>query len=145
VGPDPDGILNNIDGKNIYKLGPIYGEKRLNLLSAADVFCLPGAVGLSIVDAFQCGLPFVTEEGDESPEIMYLKDGINGFVVSRGNKKEMAEKLLLLLDNDRLRRQFSDAAKSEIAEKGHIDNLCAGFRDALRYVTIECTRKGTLR
>ena len=27
VGPDPDGILNEIKGDNIYKLGPIYGEK----------------------------------------------------------------------------------------------------------------------
>ena len=135
VGPDPEGILNNIHGDTIYKLGPLYGDKMYDLLSAADIYCLPGAVGLSIIDAFHCGLPFVTEEGDESAEIMYLKDGVNGFIVPRGNIREMAEKLILLLDNDALRRQFSEAAKKEIAENGHIDKLCAGFRDALRYVT----------
>ena len=135
VGPDPDGILNKIEGDNIYKLGPIYGVKKFDLLSAADVYCFPGAVGLSIIDAFHCGLPFVTEYGDESAEIMYLKDGVNGFIVPRGNLQEMAEKLMLLLDNDELRWQFSDAAKREIAENGHIDKLCAGFRDALCYVT----------
>ena len=47
----------------------------------------------------------------------------------------MAQKLLLLLDNDALRRQFSDAAKKEIAENGSIEKLCAGFRDALCYAT----------
>ena len=47
----------------------------------------------------------------------------------------MAEKLLLLLDDDAVRREFSKAAKKEIAENGHIDKLCAGFRDALLYVT----------
>ena len=135
VGPDPEGLLNRIEGGNIFKLGPIYGEEKFALLSSADVYCLPGAVGLSIVDAFHCGLPLITEEGDESAEIMYLKNGVNGFVVPRGNIPEMAEKLRLLLDNDALRRQFSDAAKREMAENGNIDKLCAGFRDALFFVT----------
>ncbi len=135
VGPDPEEVLSKIVGDNIYKLGPIYGEKKFDLLSAADVYCLPGAVGLSIIDAFHCGLPFVTEDGDVSAEIMYLKDGVNGFIVPRGNIQEMAQKLQLLLDDDTLRQQFSDAAKREIAENGNIDKLCAGFRDALFYVT----------
>jgi glycosyltransferase involved in cell wall biosynthesis len=134
VGPDPDRILEKINGKNIFKLGPIYGERKLELLSIADVFCIPGAVGLSIVDAFHCGLPLVTEDGDESPEIMYLKDGVNGFIVPLGNINEMAKKLLLLIDNDALRLKFSEAAKKEIAINGNIDKMCSGFREALLYV-----------
>ncbi|MGD0277335.1 MAG: glycosyltransferase, partial [Syntrophales bacterium] len=120
---------------NIYKLGPIYGDKKFDLLSSADVYCLPGAVGLSIIDAFHCGLPFVTEDEDESAEIMYLKNGVNGFVVQKGNIHEMAQKLLLLIDNNELRKKFSDAAKKEIQENGSIEKLCAGFRDALYHVT----------
>ena len=135
VGPDPEGILDNIKGDNIFKLGPIYGDKKFDLLSSSDVYCLPGAVGLSIIDAFHCGLPFVTEEGDESAEIMYLKDGVNGFVVPRGTVQEIAQKLLLLLDNGTLRQQFSAAAKHEISKNGSIDIMCAGFRDALFYST----------
>jgi len=135
VGPDPEGVLDEIEGDNIYKLGPIYGDKKFDLLSAADVYCLPGAVGLSIIDAFHCGLPVVTEDGDESAEIMYLKDGINGFVVQKGNVHEMAQKLLLIIDNDEIRQQFSEAAKKEIEENGNIEKMCTGFRDALNYAT----------
>jgi len=135
MGPDSDGILSQIHGNNIYKVGPIYGAKKLDLISAADVYCLPGAVGLGIVDAFYCGLPLVTEEGDESAEIMYLRDGENGFIVPRGNVGEMAQKLLLLLDNDELRLRFSRTARREIAENGNIDRLCAGFKAALCYAT----------
>ena len=134
VGSDPDGILKEINGHNIFKLGAIYGNKKLNLLSASDVYCLPGAVGLSIVDAFYYGLPLVTEEGDESPEIIYLRNGVNGFFVKRGDIKSMAEKLQLLLDDDVLRKQFSVAAKREIVENGSIQKFCEGFRDALFYV-----------
>lgn len=133
VGPDPDGVLNEIKGNNIYKLGSIYGYKVFDLLSSADVFCLPGALGLSIVDAFYCGLPIVTEEGDESPEIMYLKDGVNGFVVPRGDVRQLASKLQILLDDDLTREKFSIAAKNEIKTNGHIDKMCQGFRDALMF------------
>jgi glycosyltransferase involved in cell wall biosynthesis len=135
VGPDTEGILDEIKDSNIYKLGPIYGHKKFDLISAADICCLPGAVGLSIIDAFHCGIPFVTEEGDESAEIMYLKHGINGFIVKRGDIQDMATKLTLLIDNDGLRSNFSSAAKREIDENGRIENMCSGFRDALYYVT----------
>lgn len=135
AGPDPDNLLGTVNASNIYKVGPVYGERKLDLLSAADVFCLPGAVGLSIVDAFHCGLPIVTEEGDESAEMMYLRDGENGFIVPRGDTTEMARKLLLLLDDAAVRERFSEEAKKEITENGHIDKLCEGFRDALCYAT----------
>jgi glycosyltransferase involved in cell wall biosynthesis len=141
VGPDPEGVLDKTEGDNIFKLGPIFGDKKFDLLSSADVYCLPGAVGLSIVDAFYCGLPFVTEEGDESAEIMYLKDSVNGFVVPRGDIPVMSQKLLLLLDNDELRIRFSNAAKQEIKENGSMDVFCSGFRDALFYATGQTVRK----
>ena len=135
VGPDTDRVLENIAGDNVYKLGEIYGDERFDLLSAADVYCLPGAVGLSIIDAFHCGLPFVTEDGDESAEIAYLKDGVNGFVVPRGDVSELARVLLLLLDDDELRARFSAAARQEVLVNASIDRLCGGFAEALRYAT----------
>jgi glycosyltransferase involved in cell wall biosynthesis len=135
AGPDTDGVLKEVNGANVFKVGPIYGSKKFDLLSASDVYCLPGAVGLSIVDAFHCGLPLITEGTYESAEMMYLKDGENGFLVEPGNIQALANKLLLLLDNYYLRKKFSDAAKLEISTTGHIDKLCAGFRDALLYAT----------
>jgi Glycosyltransferase len=135
AGPDTDGVLKEVNGKNIFKVGPIYGSKKFDLLSASDVYCLPGAVGLSIVDAFHCGLPLITEGTYESAEMMYLKDGENGFLVEPGNVHELSNKLLLLLDNDYLRKKFSNAARREISTNGHIDKLCAGFRDALFFAT----------
>lgn len=135
VGPDTEGILNNLKLKNIYRLGPIYGNKKYDLLAACEVACIPGAVGLSIVDAFHCGLPFITETGDESAEIMYLKDGVNGFLVQKGNVTEMAHKLQILLDDDNIRSLFSIKAKKEVQENADINNLCKGFLKALLFVT----------
>jgi len=135
VGPDEEGVLSEIHGNNIFKLGPIYGNQKFDLLAASDLYCLPGAVGLSIIDAFHCGLPLITETGDESAEIMYLKDGINGFFVKRGDVKDLASKITMLIDDDNLRNKFSKAAKREIEENGRIEIMCSGFRNALNFVS----------
>lgn len=134
VGPDDEGILKNIKSKNIYKIPPIYGNERLDLLSAADIFCIPGAIGLSIVDAFYCGLPIVTEAGDVSPENMYLKDGINSFIVPRNDIELLTAKLGLLVENTSLRTKLSIAAREEITTNGNMDRMCNGFSEALGFV-----------
>ena len=134
VGPDEDKVLNHVNDSNIYKIGPIYGDESLVLLSLSDIFCIPGHVGLSIVDAFWCGLPVVTENVIHAPEIMYLKDGENGFMVAAGNIPQLAQKLETLLLDDELRGRFSRAARKEIMSNGHIDKMCEGFREALAFV-----------
>jgi glycosyltransferase involved in cell wall biosynthesis len=134
VGPDDEGVLKEFKGNKVYKIDAIYGDERLDLLSAADIFCIPGAIGLSVVDAFYCGLPIVTERGDVSPEMMYVKNGTNSFLVPRNNIKELTEKLQLLIENTSLRRKFSLAAREEIATNGNINKMCKGFSDALESV-----------
>jgi glycosyltransferase involved in cell wall biosynthesis len=136
VGPDMENVLADIHGPNIYKLGPIYGDKRFDLLASSDIFCLPGAVGLSIIDAFYCGLPFITEDSYVSAEMMYLKDGVNGFIVPRNDISALTAKLQLLLDNDDLRKKFSEAAIQEVKDNASIEKMSAGFRDALLYVKV---------
>jgi glycosyltransferase involved in cell wall biosynthesis len=142
VGPDPQHLLDAYDLPNVYKMGPIYGDERWILLSIADVFCLPGHLGLSIVDAFWFGLPIITEDVRHAPEIMYLKHGINGFIVPEGDVHQLAEKLNLLLSDHELRERFSSAARAEIRASGHINGMYQGFKDALRFVS---RKKGNKR
>jgi len=136
AGPDCDGLLAAIDSPRVYKVGPIYGTEAIQLLAACDVYCLPGAVGLSIVDAFYAGLPIVTEEGiDHGPEIMYLKPGENGFLVPKGDIEALARTLNLLLDDDALRMKLSENARRVVSTEAHISKLAQGFLAALDYVT----------
>ena len=62
---------------------------------------------------------------------MYLKDGINGLIVPKGDTQALADKLRLLLTDDDLRSRFSDAAKEENKTNAHIDRLCEGFVECL--------------
>ncbi|MCX7975238.1 MAG: glycosyltransferase family 4 protein [Candidatus Aminicenantes bacterium] len=134
IGPDENGILKGKirQESNIFYLGPIYGRSALDVLSASDICCIPGAVGLGIVDSMYCGLPLVTENVDHGPEIMYFKDGVNGFMVPKGDVVALTEKLSQLLTDDDLREKLSRNARAEILTRGHIDNLCAGFLACLK-------------
>jgi glycosyltransferase involved in cell wall biosynthesis len=136
IGSDDEGILKRaaMVQPRIFWLGPLYGDDVLDLLTCADVYCIPGAIGLSIVDAMFCGLPVVTEQVAHGPEIMYLHHGENGFIVPKGDVAALADKLFLLVTNRQLRQQFSDRARQEIATKGHINELCRGVLECLDYV-----------
>ena len=133
AGPDTENILNNVHGDNIYIVGPVYGEDAISLLGACDLYCLPGHVGLSIVDAFYCGLPMITEDVDHAPEICYLKNGINGFIVPKGDIRALMSKIKLLLTDDTLRKSFSEAARNEVQTNAHVKTMCRGFQQALSY------------
>jgi len=131
VGPDVDACLATVAHDRIYATGPVYGAALNDLLQAADVCCLPGHVGLSIVDAMHHGLPFVTEDVDHAPEIMYLRDGINGYLVPEGDIESLADRLRRLLTNDGLRQRMSAAARKTIQEEASLDGMFSGFAAAL--------------
>jgi len=136
VGPDDEGLAASlaVEKKNVFIPGPLYGEAEIDLLRSCDVYCIPGAIGLSIVDAQYCGLPVVTEDVEHGPEIMYLKDGRNGFIVPQGDFEALAERLQLLINDDDLRKHVSEEAREENATNANIDMLCKGFVACLQHL-----------
>lgn len=126
--------------ENITYLGEIYDGQEINrIFRMADVFCIPGSMGLGINQAFYWGLPTVTGDVLHSPEIMYLEKGKNGFIVGAGDIRALAEKLNYLTSSDEIYEAFSAAAKSAIMTKGSIDTMCDGFLDAIEYLDRHAT------
>ncbi len=116
---------------NISYLGPMHEPRQINeLFKLSDVFCIPGSAGLGINQAFYWGLPIVTEHARHGPEIGYLSNGQNGFIV--GDKLELRLRLLQLLRNDDLREAFSESARRTISEQGDIDLMARGFLEAVQ-------------
>jgi glycosyltransferase involved in cell wall biosynthesis len=123
---------------NIRYLGQIFDPKNLQvskLFKAADLFCVPGDVGLGLNEAFYWGLPVVTEDGLQPPEIHYLTNGRNGFIVPENDLAQLKEKIVLLLRDDSLRAEFSQNAMEDIRRKASIENMFTGFRDCVTALT----------
>jgi glycosyltransferase involved in cell wall biosynthesis len=86
-------------------------------MAASDVFALPSlSEGFPIVslEAMASGLPIVATKVGGLPEI--VEDGQNGFLVEPRNPGQIAERALLLLNNDKLRQRISGNNKEKVKE-----------------------------
>lgn len=104
------------------------------LFKMADVCSIPGHVGLGLNQAFFWGLPMVTERGNQPPEIEYLRDGENGFIVPEDDRRTLRDRLLLLIDNDTERRRMSENARRDILTHASIEGMFDGFLACVQYL-----------
>jgi glycosyltransferase involved in cell wall biosynthesis len=127
MGYDLDALIRS---DKIRYLGEIFDPGNIQiskLFKMADLFVIPGDVGLGMNQAFYWGLPVVTEDGLQPPEIHYLKDGRNGFIVPENDISALREKMLLLLRDDALRAEFSRNAWEDIRREASVETMFQGF------------------
>ncbi len=123
-------IESLIKKDNIRYLGEIFDPANVQiskLFKMADLFVIPGDVGLGMNQAFYWGLPVVTEDGLQPPEIHYLTVGRNGFIVPENDLAALKEKTLLLLKDDALRAEFSRHAQEDIRREASVETMFQGF------------------
>lgn len=128
-----------IQGTNIRFLGELFDPQNIQvskLFKMADLFVIPGDVGLGMNQAFYWGLPVVTEDGLQPPEIHYLRDGRSGFLVPENDIAALKEKTLLLLKNDALRNEFAQNATEDIHREASVERMFQGFLQCVQTMVI---------
>jgi glycosyltransferase involved in cell wall biosynthesis len=127
---------------NTLYLGEVHDARNLaisKLCKMADICAIPGHVGLGLNQALYWGLPVVTEECDQPPEISYLRHGQNGFIVPRDDLQALQDRILYLLDNDAVRAEFSAHARDRIIEDASIEKMFSGFKNCVEHL-IACNQ-----
>ncbi len=104
------------------------------IFSMADVCAIPGHVGLGLNQALFYGLPVVTMEGRQPPEIAYLRPGYNGFMVPANDVAALRQRIFELLDDDALRARFSATAREDFMRTASIEGMYQGFHRAVDFV-----------
>ena len=116
---------------NLYYLGQRYGEEGREVWAMGDVFSIPVSVGLGVNEAIFWGMPVVTMQGFQPPEIYFLKEGKTGFITA--NEAEYKEKLLSLLYDERELALMKAECAEEYEREVSIECMFRGFLDAVRY------------
>jgi N-acetyl-alpha-D-glucosaminyl L-malate synthase BshA len=101
----------------IHFAGKVPNEKIPEYMAQADIFALPSlseSFGIVNIEAMASGLPIVTTNVGGLPEI--VKNGENGFVVEPKNPEVFAEKILLILKDNDLRKKFSEQNREKAKE-----------------------------
>ena len=110
----------------VHFVGPRFGNQKSQMLAIADVFLLPGRVGLALLDGFAAGLPVVaTRLSIHGPEIEYLEDGLNGLVTESDPEVFSQVVSSLLSDQSKLERLRQGASNS--AKKYSIEAMVERF------------------
>lgn len=88
-------------------VGAKYKTDTIPYFMQADIFVLPGKVGLSIIHGLSYGLPVITSDKTEihSPEFEIISKDKNGDLFSGFDAQDLADKILVWKDRIELNRQ----------------------------------------
>lgn len=115
-------------------LGPVFDSDRAVYFKMAKILLMPGLVGLAIVDAFVAGCPMATtDNGIHSPEIAYLRDGVNGLMSADSVESFSAMVVTALRDETRMIQLKAGCEKSanEISLNSMVDRFATGVVNCL--------------
>jgi glycosyltransferase involved in cell wall biosynthesis len=97
--------------------GYIPEEDKVKYYNLADCFVFPSKLegfGLVAGEAMSCGKPVVASRTASLPEV--VDDGVTGFLAGLDNKDDFLRKILLLLDDEGLKRRMGAAARKKVDE-----------------------------
>lgn len=117
---------------NYYYLGEKYGNDVDEIYQMGDVFSTPGHIGLALNQAMYWGKPVVVLNRIHAPEICYLHQGKNGFIVN--SEEELRNTILKLCKDDVLLNKLSKEARATYENEMKIENMFEGFRKAVEFV-----------
>ena len=131
-GPDSKKVLAACATRDwLHYIGPFFGTERVPYFLLSKVMLMPGLVGLVIVDSFVTQLPlFTTDNNIHSPEIAYLKNGVNGVMTAYIQDDYVNAVVKGLTDAVYLQHLQEGCAVS--AEKYTLDNMVNNFATGIR-------------
>lgn len=89
-------------------VGGVPHEKIPDYMYHADIFILPSlseGFPVTILEAMACGLPVIATKVGGLPDI--IEEGMNGYLVEAKKPDEIADKVLMLMQNDVMRENIS--------------------------------------
>jgi len=110
--------------KYIKWLGPLYDRKKLEAFSSCDILSLTSdldALPLVMFEAMALGKPVISTKTIGPSTI--IKDNFNGILINKGDYKELADRIVYLLQNDKLYQDISINAKNTAIEQNTVQGV----------------------
>jgi glycosyltransferase involved in cell wall biosynthesis len=110
-------------------VGVVEPEQRRQLLDTTDILVLPSrneGQPFVILEAMAAGLPVISTSVGCIPET--VRDGIEGFVMEPGDIDGLAEKIELLIREEKLRRRMGQAARQRFLEEYAVEKFAARMK-----------------
>jgi glycosyltransferase involved in cell wall biosynthesis len=89
--------------------------KKVLYYKASDIFVLPSfseCFAIVLLEASACGLPLVVSNLDSFKPI--VEEGYNGLFTETGDKKDLAQKIVYLFENEDVMKNFGENSKIKV-------------------------------
>jgi glycosyltransferase involved in cell wall biosynthesis len=80
-----------------------------------------------VAEAMACGLPVIASDCSAIPEL--IDNGKGGFLCSVGDVKAFAEKINLLADSPKLRKQMGEYNRARVEKLFTLDRMVKKYRE----------------
>lgn len=135
-------VVKNQLSEAVTFLGEKYQDEIVPYFEDADIFVLPGKVGLSIIHGLSYGLPVITSDQKDihSPEFEILSPGYNGDFFVGFDPSSLAEKIIYWGNKIRSnKKQIADRCISSVKEMGYTPEIMSEkMIDLFRNLGCEC-------
>jgi glycosyltransferase involved in cell wall biosynthesis len=101
---------------------PIFGEKKIEVFRAADIFVLPSyheGLPVSIIEAMAAGLPIIATRVGGIPDL--IDDSKNGILINSKAPIELANAIMTLIENEHLRQIYGIEAKRKALQNHDVE------------------------
>jgi glycosyltransferase involved in cell wall biosynthesis len=116
------------------KVASLYATAWCSVLPSITTYQYKETWGLVVNEAFAQGVPVIASDCVGAAADGFLEDEVTGLIFPEGNVDALAERLVRLLTEPRLRDQLGKEAKKRLLENG-LDNMLNGFVRAIEFVT----------
>jgi len=103
--------------KTVFFKGHVSRHQLFNELTRANVAIFPSfaeSFAMAPMEAMACGTAVIYTRTTSGPEI--IKDGKDGLLINPENEKEIADKILFLLNNKEVTNTFAENGKNKVIE-----------------------------
>jgi len=110
--------------RSVIFTGPLYGKMKQAAYRDADVYVLPSryeTFPMTILEAYVCGVPIIASDIGGLKETVV--NGRTGYLFSPYNMTDLANKMLDLIINERLKEQLSKEAMRLVRTKFSADKV----------------------
>lgn len=131
AGPDENKLKSQAKAdKWIHFVGSKFGREKAKFFKAADIFVMPGALGLAALDSFVTQTPMVIPQlQTHGPEIDYLVHDINCIITSDNVAEFAKESIKLLTDKNKIEKLKTGCEHS--AEEFTLDKMVTNFTEGV--------------
>jgi len=95
-----------------------FDRKKIAAFKEADLYLMPSrsdAFGVSFLEAWSTGKPVIGARIGATPEV--IRENIDGLLVEFDNPEDIAQKVISLLKNKRLRKKLGSAGQLKVSQK----------------------------